>query len=50
MISELFIRLHIQQHDLSALIYDHHGVGRGLEQPAVAAFHLRQMFFRIDAG
>ena len=48
-VAKLFLRLHIQQDDLSALIHHHHGVGGGFEQPAIAAFHLRQMVFRVLA-
>ncbi len=48
-VAELLFGLHIQQHDLPALVDHHHGVGGGFEQPAVAAFHLRQMSFRILA-
>ena len=44
-ITELFFRLNIEQDDLSALVHDHHGIRRGLEQTAVAALHLRQMLF-----
>ncbi len=45
-VAELLLRLHIEQHDLSGLVHHHHGVGRRFQQPAVAAFHLRQMLFR----
>ena len=48
-VAELFFRLHIEQHDLPARVHHHHGIGGGFEQPAVAAFHLRQMFFRVPA-
>ncbi len=48
-VSELLFRLNIQQHDLSALIHHHHGVRRRFQQPAVSAFHLRQMLLRCFA-
>ena len=34
-VAELLLRLHIQQNDLSALVHHHHGIRRGLQQPAV---------------
>ena len=45
-VAELLLRLHVQQHDLAALVHHHHRVRRRLQQPAVPAFHLRQMLFR----
>ncbi len=48
-VAKLFLRLHVQQNDVAALVDHHHGVGSGFEQPAIAAFHLRQMFFRVPA-
>ncbi len=48
-VAELFFRLHIQQNDFSARVHHHHGVGRRFQQPAVSAFHLRQMLFRVLA-
>ena len=34
-VAELLLRLHVQQDDLSALVYHHHGVGRRFEQAAI---------------
>src|ERR1700731_691885 len=48
-VSELFLRLNIQQDDLPGLVHHHHRVRRRLQQPAVPALHLRQMLFRILA-
>src|SRR5580692_7514859 len=48
-IAELFFGLHVQQHDVARLIYHHHRVWRGFQQPAVAPFHARQMLFRFSA-
>ena len=48
-VAELFLRLNIQQDDLSALIHHHHRVRSRFQQPAVSALHLRQMLFRILA-
>src|ERR1700728_184764 len=45
-IAELLLRLNIQQHDLPALVDHHHRVRSGVKEPAVAAFHLRQVRFR----
>ncbi len=45
-VSELFLRLNIQQDNLPALVHHHHGIRSRLQQPAVPAFHLRQMLFR----
>ena len=44
-ISELFLRLNIQQDDFPALVHHHHGIRSRLQQPAIPALHLRQMFF-----
>src|SRR6202521_2297046 len=48
-VSELFLRLHIQQDDLPDLVHHHHRIRSRLQQPAVPALHLRQMIFRILA-
>ena len=48
-VSELLLRLHVQQHDFPALVHHHHGVGRRFQQPAVPALHLRQMLLRVLA-
>ena len=45
-VSELLLRLNVQQHDFSALVHHHHRVWSRLQQPAVLALHLRQMLFR----
>ncbi len=45
-VAELLFRLNIQQHDFSRRVHHHHGVRRRFEQPAVPAFHLRQVLFR----
>jgi hypothetical protein len=45
-VSELFLRLNIQQDDLPALVHHHHRIRSRLQQPAVPALHLRQMLFR----
>ena len=42
-VAELLFRLNIQQHDLAALVHHHHRVRRRFQQPAVSAFHLRQV-------
>ena len=48
-VSELLLRLNIQQDDLPALVHHHHRIGSRLQQPAVPALHLRQMLFRVLA-
>src|SRR6202521_938685 len=48
-VSELFLRLNIQQDDLPALVHHHHRIRSRLQQPAVPALHLRQMLFRVLA-
>src|SRR6185436_12496681 len=48
MVAELFFGLNIQQNDLAGLVYDHHGVRGRFQQPAVPAFHLGEILFRID--
>ena len=48
-VAELLLRLHVQQDDFSARVHHHHGVRSGFQQPAVSAFHLRQMLFRVLA-
>ena len=45
-VAELLLRLHVQQHDLAALVHHHHRIRRRLQQPAVPALHLRQMLLR----
>ena len=45
-VAELLLRLNVQQDDLAALVHHHHRIRRRLQQPAVAALHLRQMLFR----
>ena len=45
-VSELLLRLNIQQNDLPALVHHHHRIRSRLQQPAVPALHLRQMLFR----
>ena len=45
-VSELFLRLNIQQNDLAALVHHHHRIRSRLQQPAIPALHLRQMLFR----
>ena len=45
-VAELLLGLNIQQDDLAALVHHHHRVGGRLQQPAIPAFHLRQMLFR----
>ncbi len=44
-VSELLLRLNIQQDDLPALVDHHHRIRSRLQQPAVPALHLHQMFF-----
>ena len=39
-VSELFLRLNIQQNDLPALVHHHHGIRRRLQQPAVFRIRL----------
>ena len=34
-VAELFLRLHVQQDDLSARVHHHHGIGSRFQQPAV---------------
>ena len=48
-VSELFLRLNIQQDDLPTRVHHYHRIRSRLQQPAVPALHLRQMFFRILA-
>ena len=36
-VSELFLRLDIQQNDLAALVHHHHGIRRRFQQPAISA-------------
>src|ERR1700730_7126485 len=48
-ISELFLRLNVQQDDLPARVHHHHRIRCCFQQPAIPAFHLRQMLFRILA-
>src|SRR5450756_1233794 len=48
-ISELLLRLQIQQDDLSTLVYHHHRIGSRLEQSALSGFHLRPMLLRTFA-
>ena len=48
-VPELLFRPDVQQDNLSGHVHHHHGVGGGFEQPAVPAFHLRQMGFRTLA-
>src|ERR1700730_2286333 len=45
-VSELLVRLDIQQNDLSALIHHHHRIRSRFQQSTVPAFHLHQMLFR----
>ena len=45
-VAELLLRLNVQQNDLAALVHHHHRIRGRLQQPAVAALHLRQMLFR----
>ena len=44
-VAELLFGLEIDEDDLAVLVDHHHGVRRRFEQPAVAAFHLRQIGF-----
>ena len=46
-ISELLFGLEIDEDDLAVLVDHDHRVRRRFEQPAVAAFHLRQMRFHL---
>ena len=48
-VAELLLRLHVEQNDFAGLIDHHHGVRSRFQQPAVPAFHLRQMLFRVLA-
>ena len=48
-IAELLLRLNVDQDDLARLVDHHHGIRRRLQQPAVPALHLRQMFLRVLA-
>src|SRR5450432_548169 len=48
-ISELFLRLQVQQDDLPTLVDHHHRIGSRLEQPAIPGLHPRQMLFRLLA-
>ena len=45
-VAELFFRPDVQQNDLSGHVHHHHGVGGSFQQPAIPAFHLRQMRLR----
>ena len=45
-VSEFLLGLKIQQHDPAVLVHHHHGIRGRLQQPAIAAFHLRQVLFR----
>ena len=42
-VAELLLGLDVEQDDLAALVHHHHRIRRRLQQPAVAALHLRQM-------
>ena len=44
-VSELFLRLKIEKNDFPTLVHHHHRIRSRLQQPAVPAFHLRQMLF-----
>ena len=46
-VSELLLRLHVQQNDFSALVHHHHRIRSRFQQPAVPAFDLRQMLLRV---
>ena len=48
-VAELLFGLHVEQDDLAGLVHHHHGVGRRLEQAAIAALHLRQMLLGVLA-
>ena len=48
-VSELLLRLQVEEHDLSALVHHHHRIRCRLQQPAVLALHLRQIFLRVLA-
>ena len=45
-VAELLLGLQVQQDDPAVLVHHHHGIRRRLQQPAVAALHLRQNLFR----
>ena len=45
LVSKLFLRVSIQQDDLSALVHHDHGVGSRIQQAAVPALHLCQVVF-----
>src|SRR5664280_1605745 len=45
-VSQLFLRLNIQQDDLPTLVDHHHRIRGRLQKPAVSALHLGPMLFR----
>ena len=44
-VSELLLRLHVEQDDFSGQVHDHHGIGSGFQQPAITALQLGYVFF-----
>src|SRR5579872_3193651 len=48
-ISELLLRLNVQQDDLPALVHHHHGIRSRLQQAPILAFHLCQVLFDMLA-
>ena len=46
-VAELLFGLEIEEDDLAVLVDHDHRVRRRFEQPAIAAFHLRQMRFHL---